>query len=227
MNECITMVNEDGRVSTYRPLSARLPAFLECYGPAQGFAVVIEATDSLSVQPGLRRLYEQAIRHGHKPDAVGLPNLKQDRSMVFRARLEDATGRVLAMASAVKPVLQYKDYDVGETAARQRLLAALGFGGEVLDADEAIDQTAQGVVAVRQTAEPAPVNAPAINDTVADLVEPVVLQEKAEPAAVTATTIPPALSRQIAYLARLKNRPVPEYATLEDARHTLKQLMVA
>ncbi|MCB1809361.1 MAG: hypothetical protein KDJ99_30650, partial [Candidatus Competibacteraceae bacterium] len=96
MNECITMVNEDGRVSTYRPLSARLPAFLECYGPAQGFAVVIEATDSLSVQPGLRRLYEQAIRHGHKPDAVGLPNLKQDRSMVFRARLEDATGRVLA-----------------------------------------------------------------------------------------------------------------------------------
>jgi len=52
----------------------------------------------------------------------------------------------LATATAAKVIQSYKDLEVLETAARQRLLAALGFGGEALDADESQDQTDQGFV---------------------------------------------------------------------------------
>ena len=50
-----------------------------------------------------------------------------------------------ATATAAKLIQVYKDLEVLETAARQRLLAALGFGGEGLDADENLDQRDQGL----------------------------------------------------------------------------------
>jgi len=140
----IDIFNSDGTVSPYRLLSDRLPDFLNRYGPEQGYAIVIEAQDPLSLRPGLLRLYEAAIAAGHSPEAVGLPPPK-DISMVFQAKLLDREGRMVCNASALKPIREYKEWECAETAARQRLLAALGFGGDVLDADEAGDMSDQGL----------------------------------------------------------------------------------
>ena len=138
----IDIFNSDGTVSPYRLLSDRLPDFLGRYGPEQGYAIVIEAQDPLSLRPGLLRLYEAAIAAGHSPEAVGLPPPK-DISMVFQAKLLDREGRMVCNASALKPIREYKEWECAETAARQRLLAALGFGGDVLDADESQDMDDQ------------------------------------------------------------------------------------
>jgi hypothetical protein len=144
----ITIFNDDGSFTAYRPLSQRVPEFLRHYPPEQGYAVIIEVQDTLNLRPGLRRLYERAVSQGHKPEAVGLPPVTQEVVMQFQAKLVDAQGRVLGMASAIKPIHQYKDYEIGETAARQRLLAALGFGGEVFDAEEEQDRRAMGIAPV-------------------------------------------------------------------------------
>jgi len=75
-------------------LSHRLPAFLDRYGPAQGYAVVVAAREALALRPGLLRLYEAAIQAGRKPDEVGLPPFTGwERDMHFQARLLDPTGR--------------------------------------------------------------------------------------------------------------------------------------
>lgn len=139
--------SSEGEMVRYRPLSARLPEFLAVYGPERGFSVDTELQDPLSLKPGLSKLYEIVLQAGRKPEEVGLPPLSAaDQTLVCRATLRDPTGRVLATATAAKVIESYKDLEVLETAARQRLLAALGFGGEALDTDESQDQTDQGFV---------------------------------------------------------------------------------
>lgn len=145
MSKIVEWFTPEGEVTHYRPLSARLPAFLAVYGPERGFSVDTEIVDSLSLKPGLLKLYEIVLHAGRKPEEAGLPPLSMaGQTLVGRATLRDPAGRVLATATAAKPIQSYKDLEVLETAARQRLLAALGFGGEVLDTDETRDQTDQG-----------------------------------------------------------------------------------
>jgi len=139
--------SSEGEMVRYRLLSARLPEFLAVYGPERGFSVDTELQDPLSLKPGLSKLYEIVLQAGRKPEEVGLPPLSAAaQTLVCRATLRDPTGRVLATATAAKVIESYKDLEVLETAARQRLLAALGFGGEALDTDESQDQTDQGFV---------------------------------------------------------------------------------
>ena len=147
MSKIVEWFSSEGEVVRYRPLSVRLPAFLAVYGPERGFSVDTELQDPLSLKPGLLKLYEIALQAGRKPEEVGLPPLNAaDQTLVCWATLRDPAGRVLATATAAKVIQSYKDLEVLETAARQRLLAALGFGGEALDADESQDQTDQGFV---------------------------------------------------------------------------------
>ena len=147
MSKIVEWFSSEGEVVRYRPLSARLPAFLAVYGPERGFSVDTELQDPLRLKPGLSKLYEIVLQAGRKPEEVGLPPLSAaDQTLVCRATLRDPAGRVLATATAAKVIQSHKDLEVLETAARQRLLAALGFGGEALDADESQDQTDQGWV---------------------------------------------------------------------------------
>ncbi len=147
MSKIVEWFSSEGEVVRYRPLSARLPEFLAVYGPERGFSVDTELQDPLRLKPGLSKLYEIALQAGRKPEEVGLPPLSAAaQTLVCRATLRDPAGRVLATATAAKVIESYKDLEVLETAARQRLLAALGFGGEALDADESQDQTDQGFV---------------------------------------------------------------------------------
>ena len=122
-------------MATLNQLSALLPEFLRRYPPAEGFSVQTEILDSFSVQPGWMKLYEIALHGGHPPESLGLPPLRsRDYALIGRATLRDPKGRILATATAASVT---PDVESLETAARQRLLAALGWGGEICDEDEA------------------------------------------------------------------------------------------
>ena len=176
-NKTVVLYTPDGEAVQYRPLSERIKEFLAVYGPEQGYAVETAFQDGLSLKTGLLRLYESALQAGQKPEAVGLPPLAEaGQVLVCRATLKNREGRIMATATATKEVLSYKDQEILETAARQRLLAALGFGGEVLDADESQDQHDQGF-----TNRPAPVVTASIPDAKATAeVIPWVVPQQAE-----------------------------------------------
>lgn len=145
MNDVIELFAAGGEPVFYRSPAARLPEFLARFGPERGFSVRTEISDLLGLRPGLLRLYETAAREGPTAEAPGLPPLSYAAgTMVCRAVLEDATGRVLATATAAKDVREHGDLEALETAARRRLLAALGFGGEVLAADGRRDLAPSG-----------------------------------------------------------------------------------
>jgi hypothetical protein len=120
----------------YRPLSSRLPEFLAKYPPSEGYGVEISIKDTLSLTPDLRSFYELAIKSGHNIESVGLPSLKvKCRSIIVEACLIRSGAR-LAVAHSFAQIEFDKDFEMAETRARQRLLAALGFDGKVLDDDE-------------------------------------------------------------------------------------------
>lgn len=124
----VILFTPEGETKSYVPLAARLPEFLKAY-PPEKYSVVTE--------------YEPCPLAGDRP------------VFVFKASLVDAQGRVVATAHSRRSADQFKDFESGETSARQRLLAALGFGGEILEADEHRDFQAQGLTAQAQAPAPA------------------------------------------------------------------------
>jgi len=119
----------------YIPLSQRLPDFLEQYPPSQGYGIEIEVVDMLAIKPGLRSLYEAAIKAGISFKSAGLPPLPSPMAIIVRAYLT-RNGTRLASAQTYQLIEWLKDLEIAETRARQRLVAALGFNGAVLDSDE-------------------------------------------------------------------------------------------
>ena len=252
MASIIDLYTADGELVHYRPLSARIQPFLEQYGPGQGYAVTTELVDTLSLKPGLMRLYEAAIQAGRKPEELGLPALGlAGETGVCRAVLTDAHGRVVATATAAKRIQAYKDLEILETAARQRLLAALGYGGDILDEDEHHDQREQGLTpasdpdvvpeggAAGYSADPAP---PASAASFGDAAAPLADDQGAESAQIAsvppprapvlpgASGIDPALgmlNRQIQHQAGLRGMTVAPAASVAEARAALKQLLEA
>ncbi|MCB1795704.1 MAG: hypothetical protein KDJ70_15030 [Candidatus Competibacteraceae bacterium] len=207
----IELYTNDGELVQYRPLSSRIRDFLGQYGPEKGYAVTTELVDTLSLKPGLMRLYEAALQAGRKPEELGLPALGlAGETGVCRAVLTDAHGRVVATATAAKRIQAYKDLEILETAARQRLLAALGYGGDVLDEDERQDQRDQGF-----TPPSAPDAAP----------EDETVGHAATPAASGTDAALGMLNRQIQHQAGLRGVTVAPAASVAEARATLKQLI--
>ncbi|TVS17386.1 MAG: hypothetical protein EA417_06965 [Gammaproteobacteria bacterium] len=119
----------------YRPLSARIPAFLEAFPPGEGYGIELEVKDSLALRPGLLELYRSCIEAGRNPREVGLPPFPSANSIILTAKLI-RDGVVLCTASTHQVIEFEKDYEIAETRARQRLVAALGFDGGMLDEDE-------------------------------------------------------------------------------------------
>ncbi|MCP5197446.1 MAG: hypothetical protein H6974_11790 [Gammaproteobacteria bacterium] len=246
MSSVIELYSASGELVRYRPLSARIRDFLGPYSPDQGYAVTTEMVDTLSLKPGLMRLYEAALQAGRKPEELGLPALDlTSQTGVCRAVLTDAHGRVVATATAAKLIAQYKDLEILETAARQRLLAALGYGGEVLNEDEARDQRDQdltpasgdaepddGTVGLADPASPGP---PASTQDAAERETSApapprraVAQPQSVPASPTASGTEAALgmlNRQIQHQAGLKGVTVTPATSVAEARATLKQLI--
>lgn len=142
----IELFTPEGEVKVYKLFSARLPEFLDKYPKSEGYRVAIETTDTLSSKPALMKLYEAAIASGKNPTDLGLPPFPAGDVVVFKASLLSKEGTVLETASSVRRIIEYKDWEKGETAARQRLVAALGFGGECFDNDERADMKQQGLL---------------------------------------------------------------------------------
>jgi hypothetical protein len=141
----IELARENGSTGYYRPLADRLADFNEQFPVRAGeHRLVIEAHHPLDLFPGLARLYEVAISAGKKPVELGLPDMSA-LTIVFRSKLLDREGNIVATASALKPIDRYKDWESGESSAHQRLLARLGHGGDILDDDEIADMIDQGL----------------------------------------------------------------------------------
>lgn len=189
----------------YRPLSDRLPEFLDAYPPSQGYGIEIEVTDLLGIKPGLLSLYEAAIKSGIPFKTAGLPPLPSTQAIVVRAYLTK-NGTRLTSAQTYQFVEFEKDLECAETRARQRLVAALGFNGAVLDYDEMGSPPSDTPVQHSASAEPEPsVPTP---ETVAEprVEEPdPVSPSSPEPAAApgAASDLTPALRSQVALRIQL------------------------
>jgi len=133
------MTDSKGVVMTpygrYLKVSQRLPDFLEKYPPEEGYGIEIEVRDPLSFRPALLELYKECIRNNRTPRSLPDTNDPSWKALIFIAKLTK-DGKVLHTASTHQQIEFEKDYEQSETRARQRLLAALGFGGEILDSDE-------------------------------------------------------------------------------------------
>lgn len=222
----VTFTDDGGNDVRYQRYAARLPAFLEMYNPKSGYRVEIERTDLLSQQKGRLSLLREAIIAGKKPSDVGLPGIERDVSiLVCTAKLLDPQNQVVRSASAAMHVIEHKDFETLETAANQRLLAALGFGGEVFDEDEDADLRAQGHQVRPDSAEQPGVSAPSASSGSA-LSFP---DESAAGAQSPGSTdneaaVTEAERRQVENLARRVGQPVPTLKTRADVKAARSQL---
>lgn len=203
----IEIFQEDGSIAVYAMLSERLPKFLAKFPPSE-YGVVRTRTPVLETMPSLMALLTEIVKQGKKPEDFGLPMpTRSITKFIFEAKLIDKEGRVIAVGTACKEILAYKDWEIGETSSLQRLLAAVGFGGDVLDGDERMDMRDQGLHT----------------------------QEHSEPQSPTTTEpkpegqqgIPQQLLRQIENLAKKKGEKVPQPKSVEEAKAELNRLLAA
>jgi len=137
-NEVVETFNSDGEPELFRAFSSRLKEFLLEFPPKEGYRMVVTTIDMLSTMPGLASLYRFAIESGKKPVELGLPDLSRFATQViFRAEMLDKDGQIVSSASSFCEVeFPDKTWETMETNARSRLMASLGIGYELLDADE-------------------------------------------------------------------------------------------
>lgn len=226
----VTIVGEFGDDVQYRRYAARLPEFLKAYPPADGYRVEIERTDLLSQQKGLLSLLREAIIAGKKPSDVGIPGIERIVNvLVCTAKLLNPQNQVVKSASAAMAISEHKDFETLETAANQRLIAALGFGGEVFNQDEDADLRAQGRDVRPSAADPAPSGEP-VRSTPSSgaplsFAEDTSRERPASPGADSQEDdVTEAERRQIENLARRVNAPVPTLRTRADVKAARQQL---
>lgn len=252
-SKVVQIHNADGEVSQYTKVSARVPEFLKEYGPQQGYRVTSESTDYLDMTQGRKALFVTLAEQGNLSDKF-IQELANDRKVVFKSRLLDNEGNVVAEASAIKPVWSLKDYESGETAAFQRLLARLGFGGDVFDEDEQNDMLSQDLdfqtspqpsPTQTVTAEPEPVEQPReeiaegppaetqpteSKETVKSTQQPAAKssggdgRQQQRGVKADATKVQPAQLRQLESMARVKQVECPVVNTPEEFREAMMQI---
>lgn len=149
----ISLLDNDGQSTQYLRVSARIPQFLAEYGPQKGYRVLSEISDYQDVTENRMAFMLALIQNGQLPEDR-IEEILNDKKFVFRSKLLDKEGNVIAEATAVKRVWREKDFETGETAAFQRLMARVGFGGELFDIDENNDIEDQNITYQAATAEP-------------------------------------------------------------------------
>ena len=147
----VHLFDENGTATQYLKVSARIPEFLKEYGPDKGYRVLSEMSEWNDITDNRMALILALVEKDQLPDER-IDELLNDRKFVFRSKLIDEHGNVIAEATAVKRIWREKEVETGETAAFQRLMARLGFGGEIFDVDEVNDFESQDLN--YQTSEP-------------------------------------------------------------------------
>ena len=130
-----------GEVKKWTRFSARLGQYLAEYPIKEGWRTLLETSMAASKAPELLSLYQAALQAGINPREAGLPALPA--GMIFTATLVSPDGKEMASGSSTLlggsmfgQGAQPKEFECHETAVFQRLLAAVGMGGEVFDDDE-------------------------------------------------------------------------------------------
>ena len=138
MKGVVETFNADGEPESFRAFGSRLDEFLEKFPVQDGYRVVVEATDILSQMPGLCSLYKAAIESGKNPVELGLPEISTyANQIIFQAQLLDKEGQVVSSSSTYGSVQSPdKTWETLETNARSRVMASVGIGYELLEADE-------------------------------------------------------------------------------------------
>lgn len=150
--QVVTLARGDGTTFEYKRVSARIPEFLKEFPPSDGYRIEITCQDYLSARPGLQALYLAALEKGMKPTDLGLPEIKSHSLLIFEAKLF-RNNELICNRHAMRQIVGYKDLEIAETAAFQRLMAAMGFGGELFDDDEDADIQGQPDFEVEKTAQ--------------------------------------------------------------------------
>lgn len=229
-SKVIELFSENGDPFSYVKLSARLPAFLKEFPPSEGYSVIVEANDALSIKTGLLKLYEVAIANGKSFAEAGLPEYPSHETVVFTARLTDKNNKVLSERKSVKSVTGYKDFETGETAAVQRLLASLGYGGEIFDQDESADFDDQNITTIKPASQDTAAKPAQIAKAKTTKEKTTDNQQKVDK---TITKSDPVVGvsdlmiQQMTELSALKGINIPDYTTLAGAKKALKFLQSA
>jgi len=230
------------------PSLPRRPAFLAVYDPAKGYAVETTFTDLFSLKPGVLQLLAATPSLALPAAALTALIGSSSQTLVCRASLRDPQGRVLATATAAKAILADQDVEILETAARRRLAAVLGFGGEVFTPIPG--EPGANPVGAAAPAEPAPPAAsPSTEEARQTLPPPAAASDPdaGEPAArppapppVAPPPVAPAapgapppdaaaalalLCRQLAHLAKTRGVAPPAVATKAEAQAAIKTLL--
>lgn len=232
LNTVIDLYPLDADRAPDPPRLAPLAAFLEHFGPARGYAVETEIVDALSLHPGLRRLYALVLHTGRTPADAGLPApALADQTLICRATLRDDQGRVVATATAAQRIQTAPDLAALETAARQQLWAALGFGADGWEAAERRDPPVPGRGRAPRADSPPPL-APAAPPAAVEPATETAPPER-EPLAPPAPGAAPPddatalalLRRQLAHLAKTRGVEPPAVATKAEAHAAIKALL--
>ena len=238
----IEMFTPEGETVQYRLFSQRLPEFMAKYPAETGWRIERDAVTAASLAPELVALHTAAIQAGKSPSELGLPSLP--RGMVFRCRLLDANGTVIRTASTLTTIREFdmpnaaqyafKDWETAETNAFQRLVAAMGFDGSVLDADEGRAEKAS------QTAAASITNITPMVEVEDDALVEDLADESAQSSAgaAPAKAVTPVgarkpsddqlfagFRRQVDMLAKQLGVPAPEVKTTADCKRALKELV--
>lgn len=173
----ITIFSPSGEAVEYRTVSERLPDFQKLFPLVDGYRI-IRSHRSDSEFNCISTLWSEALKAGKNPRDLGLPVI-YGMGMVFEAHLY-LKETLIANASAYKNVTNPKDWEAGETAAFQRLMAACGLGGTDMDMDDQYDRISSGLerkpdpqrnqAVQKDTSKPDVVNEPSHDD--AQKVEP-------------------------------------------------------
>lgn len=232
LNTVIDLYPLDADRAPAPPRLAPLAAFLEHFGPARGYAVETEIVDALSLHPGLRRLYALVLHTGRTPADAGLPApALADQTLICRATLRDDQGRVVATATAAQRIQTAPDLAALETAARQQLWTALGFGADGWEAAERRDPPVPGRGRAPRADSPPPL-APAAPPAAVEPATETAPPER-EPLAPPAPGAAPPddatalalLRRQLAHLAKTRGVEPPAVATKAEAQAAIKALL--
>lgn len=227
MSASVNIFNEDGSVSVYRKMSERLPEFLDKYPIGEGYRLVSSSHEYLSTSPMLVKIAEILIEKGTSFDelrtAISL------NKQLFTCELRDESNELVASASALKNIMQYKDYETGETAALQRLMAKLGFGGEVFDVDESADFQDQNLNTQKPESKPEQslkvASVSSIEKGVETVSEPTIEKSDAkEKPSPDTSAVAPAILRQLKIQAELAGVECPTVTTTAEAKAALKKV---
>lgn len=139
----ITIFSPSGEATEYRTVSERLPDFQKMFPLSEGYRVIRTHVSGSDYSATIHEIWIEALKAGKNPLDIGLPRIS-GMSVVFEASLY-LKEVLIANASAYKVVSNPKDWEAGETAAFQRLMAACGLGGSDMDMDDQHDRISSGL----------------------------------------------------------------------------------